>query len=354
MYDNSSSLSIPQNSSSDPDCVEAQLYGTNSGYVFVRLAHTITGLAILLLLANIFAFIVKKRCVPLHGNLKLMLLNVFFLYAIFALSYMITSMRYLLIAVTYTDPCQYLTPVWLAYLLRMPAYIYLIASPLFHFAIMIERVRATIFVRRYEKEGFKCGIGGIIFLWLITALFSVYIVCTSLQDTVTFSKPLVYLSMTTKYNAQVFINIHYFFLFLVTCVSLADYVLIRLNKLVVQIAKARMVYNLSQSYQANENIMTIRMLFPLDFSYSLFFTIFIVLSAYVRIDKDAMGLLVYNRSYEGIQLILSLHAVITLATYLYFLKRNRRLQKNTKPTVQEQAHQHFRLLQAQWQFRTIP
>uniref|UniRef100_A0A183BIK2 G_PROTEIN_RECEP_F1_2 domain-containing protein n=1 Tax=Globodera pallida TaxID=36090 RepID=A0A183BIK2_GLOPA len=325
MNDNLSS-SIPQNSSSDSDCVEAQLYGTNSGYVFVRWAHMITGLAILLLLANIFAFIVKKRCLPLHGNLKLMLLN--------------------LISVTCTDPCQYLTPVWLAYLLRMPAYIYLIASPLFHFAIMIERVRATIFVRKYEREGLKCGIGGIIFLWLITALFSVYIVYTSLQDTVTFSKPLIYISMTTKYNAQVFINIHYFFLFLVTCVSLADYVLIRLNKLVVQRAKARMEYNLSRSYQSNENIVTIRLLFPLDFSYSLFFTIFIVLSAYVRMDKDAMGLLVYNRAYEGIQLILSLHAVITLATYLYFLKQNRRLQ-NTNLTVAEQARQHFRLLQAQ-------
>ncbi|KAL3101846.1 hypothetical protein niasHS_003255 [Heterodera schachtii] len=344
---------IPPNGSTPnlADCANAKDYVTDFGYFFVRWAHLITGSVTLLLLLNISVFIAKKPNLPLHGNLKLLLLNVLFLYSIFALSYLITSVRYLFIFATFSDPCQCLTPIWLAFLLRMPAYVYLVASPLFHFGIMVERVRATIFVGKYEREGIKCGIGITIFMWLLAVLFCTYIVITAFADTVTFSKPLVYLSMTTSFNAQVFINIHYLFLFLVICVALADYLLIKLNKLAIQRAKNKvMPYNLSRSYQAKENIVTIRLLFPLDFSYTLFFTIFIISSAFVRFYKDEMSLLVYNRAYEGIQLILSMHAIISLSTYLYFLKRSRGCQSAEELTVAQRTREHFRVLQSQWKF----
>jgi len=40
----------------------------------------------------------------------------------------------------------------------MPAYIYNAGSPLFHFAIMIERVLATVHVKIYEKKGKLFGV----------------------------------------------------------------------------------------------------------------------------------------------------------------------------------------------------
>ena len=59
---------------------------------------------------------------------------------------------------TYTKSCDCLIQVWLVYLIRIPAYFYIAGSPLFHFAIMIERVLATIFVRIYENKGKKIAV----------------------------------------------------------------------------------------------------------------------------------------------------------------------------------------------------
>jgi hypothetical protein len=43
-------------------------------------------------------------------------------------------------------------------LARLPFYAYIAASPMFHFAIMVERVWATVFIGSYEKQGNKYGI----------------------------------------------------------------------------------------------------------------------------------------------------------------------------------------------------
>jgi hypothetical protein len=42
----------------------------------------------------------------------------------------------------------------------LPSYFYLIANTGIHFMIMLERIRATRFVRHYEMEGTKYGILG--------------------------------------------------------------------------------------------------------------------------------------------------------------------------------------------------
>lgn len=66
--------------------------------------------------------------------------------------------------------------------------------------------------------------------WLLTLLFGFYVFLSSIEDSDTFGKPLVYFTLTSKYNAHVLINVHYFFLLLVICISLADYMLIRMNR----------------------------------------------------------------------------------------------------------------------------
>jgi len=72
---------------------------------------------------------------------------------------------------TYTDSCDCLTQVWLVYLIRMPAYIYTFASPLFHLTIMIERVLATVYVKIYEKQGKLFGVISTIIVVIIFWLF---------------------------------------------------------------------------------------------------------------------------------------------------------------------------------------
>uniref|UniRef100_A0A915MGX5 Very-long-chain (3R)-3-hydroxyacyl-CoA dehydratase n=1 Tax=Meloidogyne javanica TaxID=6303 RepID=A0A915MGX5_MELJA len=67
----------------------------------------------------------------------------------YVLSHFIES----IVLFTYPDPCECLIQVWLVYLIRMPSYFYYLGSPLFHFAIMIERVLATVYVKIYENQG---------------------------------------------------------------------------------------------------------------------------------------------------------------------------------------------------------
>uniref|UniRef100_A0A1I8BPA4 Serpentine receptor class gamma n=1 Tax=Meloidogyne hapla TaxID=6305 RepID=A0A1I8BPA4_MELHA len=106
----------------------------------------------------------------------------------------------------------------------MPAYLYIIGSPLFHFAIMIERVLATVYVKIYEKQG---------------KIFS---------------------SITN--------------------------------------------YSLSQSYQAKQNILVMRVIFPLDFSYSFTFALYNILSNFIRYKREEYGQLVYVRALDGIILVI--------------------------------------------------
>jgi len=59
---------------------------------------------------------------------------------------------------TYNDPCDLLTPIWLVLVIHAPYFINTLAYPSFHFCIMIERARATLFAENYEKEGRLLGI----------------------------------------------------------------------------------------------------------------------------------------------------------------------------------------------------
>jgi len=59
---------------------------------------------------------------------------------------------------TYSNPCDCLTQVWLLYLIKTPSYMYIVGSSLSHFAIMIERVLATVYVKIYENQGKMFGV----------------------------------------------------------------------------------------------------------------------------------------------------------------------------------------------------
>jgi len=50
------------------------------------------------------------------------------------------------------------------------------------------------------------------------------------MDTDTFSHPMVYLTLTTNYNSQIFIYLNFLLLFLVISIAVADYYLILRNQ----------------------------------------------------------------------------------------------------------------------------
>nr|CAD2177644.1 unnamed protein product [Meloidogyne enterolobii] len=222
----------------------------------------------------------------------------------YVLSHIIESVMNFIVLFTYSDPCECLIQVWLVYLIRMPAYFYYLGSPLFHFAIMIERVLATVYVKIYENQGKLFSVICTIVVWTINLIYGVYIYITTQMDTDTFSHPMVYLSLTTIYNSQIFIYLNFFFLFLVICIAIADYYLILRNqKIKLNFFKSTINYSLSKSYQAKQNILLMKIIFPLDFSYSIVFALFNIMVIILRYNREEYGLLFYVRTYDSIILV---------------------------------------------------
>uniref|UniRef100_A0A914MZJ5 Uncharacterized protein n=1 Tax=Meloidogyne incognita TaxID=6306 RepID=A0A914MZJ5_MELIC len=143
---------------------------------------------------------------------------------------MVEYFMYFIVLFTYSNPCECLIQVWLVYLIRMPFIVYVNGSPLFHFAIMIERVLATVYVKIYENQGKIFGIISSIIAWTLVFIHCLYSYITTQMDTDTFGHPMVYLTLTTKYNSQMLIFANFFFLFLVICIAIADYYLIVRNQ----------------------------------------------------------------------------------------------------------------------------
>lgn len=57
-----------------------------------------------------------------------------------------------------------MTPVWLVIFTRSPLSVYNIAFPMFHFLVMIERARATLFAHQYERINSKFAVFSAIFV----------------------------------------------------------------------------------------------------------------------------------------------------------------------------------------------
>jgi len=68
-----------------------------------------------------------------------------------------------LLVFIYTNPCQLLTPLWLVSILVGSLYLQQICYPTLHFCVMLERLRATLFLDKYENEGRKLTLFMIIF-----------------------------------------------------------------------------------------------------------------------------------------------------------------------------------------------
>nr|CAD2171948.1 unnamed protein product [Meloidogyne enterolobii] len=138
-------------------CTAAEEVVLDTKYNIIRILTTILSIIVIVLLLQIIWFY-KTKTVKLHTNLIILIGNVFFLYAIYVLSFMLEAVVNFVVLFTYSNPCDCLTPVWLVYLIRIPAFFYCFGSPLFHLAITIERVLATVYVKIYENQGKFFGV----------------------------------------------------------------------------------------------------------------------------------------------------------------------------------------------------
>ncbi|CAK5042619.1 unnamed protein product [Meloidogyne enterolobii] len=328
------------------ECIEAEAAVIDTGYNIVRVIQIICGITTLILILKVILSYRTKQ-VKLHKNLIVLVINVLLLDALFVLSFTSTDILNFYVSFTYKNSCDCFFQVWVVYLVRIPFYLYVAGSPLIHFAIMIERIIATIFVRIYENQGKLIAVASTIIVWLLTFTYGFYVYISSIEDS-TFSHPMVYLTLTSIYNAHVLIYFHYFFLFLVICIAIADYYLILRNQKIKSNFSITF-YSLSQSYQAKQNILVMRIIFPLDFSYSFVFALFNILSSFIRSKRDDYGQLIYMRTYEAIILLLFIHAIIKLIIYDYFLTKQNDLNKNfMKNNKNVSSEFYFKSLNYAW------
>uniref|UniRef100_A0A1I8BPC4 7TM_GPCR_Srx domain-containing protein n=1 Tax=Meloidogyne hapla TaxID=6305 RepID=A0A1I8BPC4_MELHA len=113
-------------------CIAAEASVLDFGYNIVRSLHLFFGIIVLLMLVRL-VWTYKTKSVYLHKN-------------------------FIIILFKYKNSCDCLLHVWLVYVIRIPAFLYVAGSPLFHFSLMIERILATIYVKIYENQGKIIGV----------------------------------------------------------------------------------------------------------------------------------------------------------------------------------------------------
>nr|CAD2168043.1 unnamed protein product [Meloidogyne enterolobii] len=328
-------------------CLAAEASVINISYNIVRALHLLLGMIVLLMLLRL-VWTYKTKSLKLHPNIILIISNILIIYMLLVFSFMGAAIKNFIVLFTYTNPCDCLIKVWTVYLFRIIPNIYNFGLSLLHFALMIERIFATIYVKIYEKQGKMFGIISTIMGWTSITIFAIYVYISSSMDIETFKYPMPYLSLTSIYNSQILFKLHYFYLFLVICIAFADYYLIRRNQK-IKSNFSTTDYSLSQSYQAKQNILVMRIIFPLDFSYTFVFAVFNILSFFIRSLREDYGILAYVRNYDAIFLLPVIHIIITLFVYEYFLKKQDEINHNfIQNRTKNNTEIYFKRLHSQW------
>jgi hypothetical protein len=138
-------------------------------------------------------------------------------------------------------------PIWWSAIVRGPQYFECVFMPLIHFTLMLERVRATLFMDKYEQEGRHFGLISLLtvvpispflyykfafFQWLLSLLFFLFIFLTMLMDNGwDLNKQLAFTSLISiNYNNWAVIFILYAILPIIFVTILADLLIVFRNK----------------------------------------------------------------------------------------------------------------------------
>ncbi|KAL3118836.1 hypothetical protein niasHT_008183 [Heterodera trifolii] len=260
----------------------------------------------LLIVFAIFGFISALKFfylrskITIHGNFMILFANIVFIHLINAFFWGASIVRYKFLTYIYSSNCELLTPVWLAFLLGSPSYIYLVAYSGIHFSIMAERFRATVFARNYENERFTFGWICVLISWSVSFVYMFCVIFTALMDTDAFAKPLGLISLTSKsYNAQGIVCSYYAILALLIITAIGDVWVMRINKRLRNRVSDHWSYSVSTNYQVKENLTVMRLVLPLDISYAILFGIYLLIGIILRRFRVEMSEINYVAFYNA-------------------------------------------------------
>ncbi|KAF7631199.1 hypothetical protein Mgra_00008573 [Meloidogyne graminicola] len=313
--------------------------------VVLRVSLVLLFVILLLILELIRQFL--KRRIAIHKNLLLLFTNIVILYFIHITAQFITMFRYCLILLYYKDPCELLTPFWLAATLVGSFYLYTVCYPFLHFCIMLERLRATLFLHRYENEGRKLVVVMIIFLWVSAICYTTFIILVAYADpTMSVEGALL---LTNKNNLIVSVYVNIITCLIVIFTAYCDWKITKLNGQIHQINRDRSGYNLSLNFQLNENILAMRLILPMDIAYATIYLLYNIIASLLRSYKEDLSIANYVFYYNTTNMLQYLYTALTLIVYIRFIRFIRENQRRTIGLTQvEHAKIYFKELEKQW------
>uniref|UniRef100_A0A914I4R4 Gustatory receptor n=1 Tax=Globodera rostochiensis TaxID=31243 RepID=A0A914I4R4_GLORO len=363
----------------------------------IRVFQCVLGTSTLISLVVLIRQFHRSR-LTFHGNLMLLIISVLCLYTLYNISLIGMAGRTLALYLfwpvaqfvsttgtsnsdnlTTTPPASQsegegeyrcdalLVPVWLSVLLRLPTYQHALTYPLLHFAIMAERARATLHARTYEREGTRFGTTACTIIWALYAMFSVWMVLSTLADDA-FDQPQLNYTMISRYNTGTVIILNYVLLGVVILTAFADMAIMWQNAKMYKKRKKFVIpsnnnsladdsdhsqYSLSRAYQLNENMVSLQLFLPLDLAFAVAFSLYLFFSAFLRTQYNQIGML-FLPLYELNTCLLPLHTLLTLLVYLRFV-RQQSIDRKAWSTatacnlsVEVQRSLYMQHLKAQW------
>ncbi|KAI1702191.1 serpentine type 7TM GPCR receptor class ab chemoreceptor domain-containing protein [Ditylenchus destructor] len=319
----------------------------------------LSSVTLLLLIFAVWTF--KRNKFALHYNFMLLITNIIILYVLHSVALIAVQLRYAIPVIFNYEPCELLSPTWMNILFRLPCYVYTTAYVLFHFALTTERARATIFARRYEREGSNYAVFCIIIVWVLTAVINGFMLVLAWNDP-KFHQPTLHIVLTTDSNSTYLIFTHFFFVAVIVVTAILDYFLLYTNR---KNKSKTEDYSLSRSYQINENIIVMKLIWPLDVCFAIVFAVYLIGTGYLsqsvcqffahvkifahfRLIRERLTVAHFVANYEVIYMILPMHSIVVLLFYLHFVKSNKSRASSVVIEPGDSTQLHFEQLESQW------
>nr|CAD2154545.1 unnamed protein product [Meloidogyne enterolobii] len=214
---------------------------------------------------------------------------------------------------------------------------------------MLERLRATLFLNKYENAGRKLTVIMIIISWVISISYMTYIILMAFADPS--MEILGALYLVNKSTANLIIYVTILTTLMVILTAFFDWRITVTNRRIQELRSCVSDYSLSTSFQLNENILSMRLILPMDIAYATIYLLYNALVVFLRSYKEELSIATYVFYYNIINLLLYLYAAVTLVVYIRFVKFLRNNQKRTNKSATkliDQATVHFKELQKQW------
>ncbi|KAK0417802.1 hypothetical protein QR680_013220 [Steinernema hermaphroditum] len=324
-------------------CAKAEEFRSSVVFKTILFFQSCFAVASLIVIVCSVVWIAKRRQVG-HPNLKILFLNAFVFYAVFAVSELVTKGSTLFRYLFREDPCALVTVTSVCVGLRVPAYVCITAFTAIHLAIAFERFWATYWRENYERQGRALGVVLSVVTWLVSIAAQVVILWE-----VDVSEPRPYCNVTTKSNYRI-LYVYYATLILIDIfATMTHVVLLNFNRIRLRQMMER--YNLSECYQLKENITVMRTLIPLVIFHTVIYSTYLGLSTTVRLLHDPSNYVTLVTFIE-MSNIVSVYTTLLPLCILYLISRihcgmQKKISSIIAPTANPQDV-YFEELRTQW------